>query len=231
MKFSLKEDSWLSVKLGKPSFCLYSDSRGESVYHKLKKIPVDAFIFCKLAVNDSSISVLTECGFFLADTNITFHMKSINLNSTVTAKVRPALNRDFDEVGKIAQKAFTLTRFHRDPNIDNSIADSLKKEWAQNFFKGKRGTHMYVAEKDGKVQGFNQIIVKENTAIIDLIGVSPTCRGMGFGGDLIKAMKKLEITDVVVGTQLVNSGSIRFYQKLGFRLCESTYVFHRHGEK
>ena len=101
-----------------------------------------------------------------------------------------------------------------------------------NFFRGKRGDQLLVAEKDQKIAGFNQLIYGlDNSVCIDLIAVGKSFARQGIASDLINYIDTVcdDKKRVVVGAQVSNIPSIRLYQKLGFRMCSSKYVFHYHN--
>ena len=174
MKFSLEEDKWLSNNLGKAAFKLQLSESGEDLADLMLNLPSPSFSYIKVKPENVRASAkLAEAGFFLADTNVVLEMPVEDLINLEDSRVREAKERDFSSVGNVAEKSFTWTRFHQDFNIQNSIADNLKRQWAENFFKGERGTHMFVAETDGEIAGFNQLIVRGSETIIDLIGVLP----------------------------------------------------------
>src|SRR5262249_52847692 len=138
--------------------------------------------------------------------------------------VRPA-------VAAIATSSFEWSRLHLDPLIPKETADRSRRDWASNFFAGKRGDAMVVAEHDGAPAAF--LLAKGpagGTLTIDLIAVRPSFRHLGFGASCIRfAASRIAGTQSLrVGTQAANVGSLRFYESLGFRTVASHYVLHLH---
>ena len=72
---------------------------------------------------------------------------------------------------------------------------------------------------------------KDDALIIDLIAVEPSHQGNGLATAMIKFAADYcgKWQRMLVGTQVSNIPSIRTYEKLGFRMCGSSYVFHYHG--
>ena len=71
-------------------------------------------------------------------------------------------------------------RFHKDPNIPNSIASEIKKQWVRNFFLGKRGDKCFIKRSsDGKVIGFLLSNISNENIKIDLLAVDKNYRGQG----------------------------------------------------
>lgn len=191
------------------------------------------FLHAKVEVHALAESrFLESLGFRLIDTNLTFERP--RGPAAPAAGVRWARPEDEAAVVALARDCFTLDRFHLDPEVPKQSADRLKGEWVRNFFRGERGAAMAVAEtgaQKDEVAGFLLFLRTGDALVIDLVAVAPAHRGKG----LAEAMTALgearfpEAGVLRVGTQIGNAGAIRLYQKLGFRLCGSHYVFHYHG--
>ena len=145
-------------------------------------------------------------------------------------KVSFAEKKHQKAVELIANENFSFSRFHLDLKIDNNIANQIKKNWVKNFFSGHRGDEMIVAIMDDEPIGFLQLIVKEKELLIDLIGVAKRAQGRGVACSMIEfACKNIRRSNILVGTQIGNIPANKLYQKLGFQLTESNYVFHYHS--
>ena len=48
---------------------------------------------------------------------------------------------------RIAQRDFSVSRFHLDPQIPDEVARTIKRDWVDNFFAGARGDRMLVVER------------------------------------------------------------------------------------
>lgn len=217
-------DPWLSGILGRPAYAMDSAAPAEP-------LPAGpAFVTCKVAGSDSArIGPLCRQGFDLIETAAT--LKKPVERGDGSALARFATAADEAAVRAIAGQAFADDRFHRDPRIDKGQADRIKADWAGNFFAGKRGTHMVVADCDGQVAGFLQLILKNGVLIIDLVATAPQARRRGVGAAMIRfAEYAIPGADTyVVGTQLHNLASLALYQRLGFRLASTSHTLHYHG--
>jgi len=224
-----KEDSWLSGFLGKPVFHLKGDFSDQAT---LDLPSGSAFVDCKVDVSDLSlIEKVSRMGFLLIDTNVQLTLV-VDKGLPDTTGSRLAVGADADGVRHVAKTSFTKSRFHLDPAIDQVAADAIKESWAGNFFKGQRGDWMVVAESDGEIAGFNQLLRKgDDEVIIDLIGVSEAHRSKGLAKSMILFAAKECLSEggrVIVGTQISNFPSLALYNKLGFRVSSAQYVFHLH---
>jgi ribosomal protein S18 acetylase RimI-like enzyme len=142
---------------------------------------------------------------------------------------------DCAAVRKVAEASFRFSRFHLDPKIPNDVADRIKGDWAENYFRGARGDGMVVAELDGEVAGFLQLLWSGPKLVIDLIAVAPHAARRGLARGMISFAWTKGTGDergpssMLVGTQAVNIPSCRLYEGLGFRLSAASIVMHHHG--
>lgn len=162
----------------------------------------------------------------MIDTNVQLK-RSGNVLAEGPAQVRPAEPDDALSVKALAAEAFVFDRFHRDPQIGHGPASRLKAEWAGNFFSGRRGDRMVVAEDQEGVCGFLQLIDADHDTVIDLIAVNGRCRGKGVARSMI-ALAAKNASAMRVGTQIANLPSLALYETLGFRMTAASYVLHLH---
>lgn len=240
---NIVEDAWLARIIKRKTYRLNIDdifaavlldkeSKEYGIFEKFLKQPI--FIYAKvLSTSIKSIKALEKSGFNLIDTNIVLE-KEIFPSAKVVENwiTRFAVAGDELRLERIAGSAFKYSRFHMDPLISKDIADSIKVEWVRNFFKGARGDAMVVALDEEKPIGFLQLINNNDDVIfIDLIAVDGSYHGKGVAFAMITfaennfAAKRL----LRVGTQIANIPSLRLYEKAGFKIKESTYIFHYHN--
>ena len=101
-----------------------------------------SFFYTKVdCSNASRLRVFENSGFKIIEENITLEKERVysNLKDSFSRcqqyKIRWAQDEERNFVEDIAQKNFSHDRFHKDPNIDNSLADEIKRQWAGNFFQ------------------------------------------------------------------------------------------------
>jgi ribosomal protein S18 acetylase RimI-like enzyme len=231
----LVQDDWLSDRLGKSAFHLdgtlgepgpwISDVKNRLAMHS-------QFADVKIAVDDMCGAARAgELGFALVDTNLRFSAARSAMPVADMPRVGFAAPEMADAIGAIAEHAFIYDRFHRDPRT-LPYAGKIKRDWAKNFFAGKRGEWMVAASRAGVAIGFLQLLRSaSDELIIDLIAVEAACAGQGIATAMISfAARNCDAAGpMVVGTQVANTRSIRLYERLGFRLQSAQYVFHHHG--
>lgn len=237
----LKPDPWLSERLGKNAFHLNVNresfnagdpSAGESLAAQLSR---KVFMDAKVATDDLvGIQFLERLGFHLIDTNVVFDkpVESAALPESACT-VRQAIPEDREAVRRIAHNSFVFTRFHLDPAIDREVANTIKADWAGNYFSGTRGDGMIVAEVDRQPIGFLLYLHSKDEIIIDLIAVDGAFRRRRAAHSMIVYAQNSAAPDKIVikvGTQVANIASMRLYEQVGFRICQSSYVFHYHHD-
>lgn len=232
---SLLEDEWLSAQLGCVAYHLnVRPGDGPSVViEHLRALPESGyFVDAKLPVTETELTTaLVASGFALVETAVTLDLlPGAWPGGSARTPVRLARAEDADRVASIARDAFRYSRFHTDPRIDRARADTLKSEWAANYFRGLRGQAMVVADDGDGAIAFLQLLVGVQLTI-DLIGVSAAARRRGIARDMITfALDELRPPGgaTIVGTQVANIPSLRLYESLGFRICAARNVLHLH---
>ena len=239
----INKDPWLSGFLHREAYTLNIDaqwieniSKDESVdrKHFFDLLSQKVFIQTKIDTLElKTIALLESWGFHLIDTSVVFEKAIIKGEHTgISSEIRAAEDVDIQAVEELGRNSFVYSRFHLDPNIPVEIANEIKSAWVLNFFRGKRGVQLFVAERDREIVGFNQLVCgQDNSVCIDLIAVDKSFAKQGIASDLINYTETVygDKNRIIVVTQVSNIPSIRLYQKLGFRICNSKYVFHYHN--
>jgi ribosomal protein S18 acetylase RimI-like enzyme len=224
-------DSWLGSHLGRPVFRIELDD-GDAADIPAELRQKNVFAYTKLATDQvGHCAFLQSFGFRLVDTLVSLQ-RPVLITDAETPEVGFSTSEEEEKVSALAHDAFTLTRFHLDPNIANETADNIKASWARNFFLHKRGDHMVVARDGDRVTGFLQLLLSdEGTLTIDLVAVATDMKGCGIARQMtafaereIKRVKQLN-----VGTQIANTPALRAYINMGFRPVGSQYIWHYHN--
>ena len=227
-------DPWLSEMLGKPSYHVRSSFSQD--ISELDLPLAESFVDARVDQWDTrTLMDLQAVGFRVMDCNVNLvrDAVSFSINPHKAQNIRFAVGRDHEKVRALALASFRHNRFHRDPQIPSSAASRIKEIWASNFFNGKRGEWMVVAELvNGDIGGFLQLYLDDaKKLVVDLIAVSPSHKRLGLASQMISfAWRECgnNISGMAVGTQLSNIESFQLYQKLGFKLREASYSLHLH---
>jgi GNAT superfamily N-acetyltransferase len=244
----VKRDVWLSDMLGWPAFTVIVGDSFDNLHDEINAIAtLHKQYFVQSKIRTDYMDCLHACeriGFRLVDTNVQLSVKSgLNIDhhdlASSTKSFRPAQDTDKQFIMDIAARNFSFDRFHQDRHIPVETAHRIKSEWVGNYFEGKRGNELIVAEISDKVVGFNLLLwnADTQTLTIDLIAVDDSARNQGIAKGLIvyayhyvqaKSAEKTVI-NYAVGTQIANVPSLRLYQQCGFGVESSQYVLHLHG--
>jgi ribosomal protein S18 acetylase RimI-like enzyme len=197
-----------------------------------------SFFYTKVdCSNVSRLRIFEKSGFKIIEENITLEKKEgeahlpKSIGHRQQYEIRWAQDDDRNFVEDIAQKNFSHDRFHQDPNIDNSLADEIKRQWTGNFFSGKRGDTMIVATANNRPIAFLLLLIAKKLSVIDLIAVSKEHRKKGLSKQMVGyALQNLSDRNRwIVGTQSTNVPSVKLYESMGFQIIDSQYVLHRHS--
>lgn len=230
-RYRLAADAWLGSILGRPAWTVAE--QGSEPLGNLGKGP--AFATAKLAASATAdVAELEGLGFRVVDMALTFDTDKVNSGSRAGARfARP---EDQARVEAIAGSSFRYSRFHLDSRMPKALADKVKAAWAGNWFRGKRGDGMVVAEADGRVAGFLQLLwAAQDCLVIDLIAVDAASARGGLAKAMISFAHERGTGDqrrprsMRVGTQAANVPSVRLYESLGFRLRGAQFVLHYHS--
>lgn len=229
---TIRLDSFATGVLGYPVYELASADEWPLLQERAFKESLMAYAF--VAVSDKEkLAWFLKQGWQLVGTNVQMEKTTSHLYQNQPAGVmfRLACQQDEDQVAGIARKSFVCSRWHRDSKINNELANKIKEEWARNYWRGRRGQYMVVAEVEGRMVGFNQLIKRDDGVLaIDLIAVDEKYRGKGVAGGMISfAVANCgPMTKLVVGTQLTNIASLKMYQRSGFCVVGALHIFHCH---
>jgi ribosomal protein S18 acetylase RimI-like enzyme len=172
----------------------------------------------------ADLHALCDAGMRVVDVGVTLE----RIGSGQPLNLEWARPGDAEALARIAETAFTRTRFHLDPDIPAAVATAIKRDWVAGALAGRRGDGVLVQRRDGAAVGFLVMLKRGHDAVIDLIGVAPEHQGAGVGRTLVRGLLGMVPGGVSVGTQAANVASIRFYERLGFGVTQTVYNLHMH---
>lgn len=229
-------DIWLSEVLARETYRVGGTLAQDKQIQERRDLKdmTDQADFCYARVPTHELKtceMLEQGGFRIVDVGVTLELGALVGRSRPAERVRLARPDDCTTVEQIARDSFRYSRFHLDPYLPRELADEIKAQWARNFFLGKRGDAMVVAERAGEIAGFLQLLrAPEEMLVIDLIAVTERHRGCGLAEEMVRyvAHTDEQCKAIRVGTQIANVASLALYQKIGFRIISSSYLFHYH---
>lgn len=226
----IKKDEFLSGILDINCGCLdfYKDIN-------IKHLNKFDFIYGKTDISKKCRILPKSLNFYLIETSIILTLDVSKKSETYEKfEYNIASLGDSEAIKKIAYHNFFYDRFHKDVNIDNALASSIKKEWVNNHFLGIRGDKCFIYKNNREIGGF-LLTKKENDLItIDLIAVNKEKVNTGIGSYLIRSMLSYYFKKnkyFKVGTQINNTPSISLYKSFGFTSSQQLSVWHRFNSK
>ncbi len=237
--FDWAADAWLSQVLGKPAHAPGAPAlawpaleQGRAELASLGPGPLLAY--AKLAATErAGVALLENLGFSLVETSLQLARPLLaGQPRRGPAIIRPARAEDEEPLAQLAATGFPWARFAQDPRLGPEVCGQVKQAWLGNFFRGRRGQALLVAELDRRPAGFVLLLKNGQTLTVDLIAVDERSRGKGLGRDLLAAAQdwgeQAGCREICAGTQLVNQASLALYQSAGFRLISGGHVYHLH---
>lgn len=235
---SFVPDTWLTQTTSFPCFRLNGGETREGIRDEITRIAGagKSFFYGKLPTYDVvGGASLTQSGFTVVDTNVILELKGGVSHGVPSIIVEEARADQFQSLQDIAASCFRYSRFHLDPLFPKELADAIKRRWVENYCNRSRGSALYAARIDHVPVGFLAALTTgdagQEAAVIDLLGVAPEYQRRGVGAALVMHFVDAwagRVGRLRVGTQIANVASLRFYQRCGFEIAESSYVFHGH---
>ncbi len=170
-----------------------------------------------------STLLLHEAGFYYCDTLLQPYCTKEMLKKYDDKDVTIHKASDFKLLLGICHGAFRFGRFHRDPNIHDSDADRRYDEWLHDLYKQHK---VFELRYDGKLAGF--IGVEENTLILHAVAEEFRGRGLAkyLWSALCSELFNNDHTEILSSISAANVAALNLYISLGFRIRNSTDIYH-----
>lgn len=153
--------------------------------------------------------------------------KNIN-NESITSFANTNLSRS--ELYNLAFESGKYSRFKLDKKFKDEEFKKLYKVWIDNSLENNFATDVLVYIEKNKLGGFVTYKINDNYATIGLIAVSTDQQGKGIGRKLIQFVEtkliESNILSLRIPTQKENIEACSFYEKLGYKITESTIIKH-----
>jgi GNAT superfamily N-acetyltransferase len=187
---------------------------------------------CIAFLEERKFSLISIRSLYRCDkTEITLPQK---LNSSVRVMQIDVLNPPaLSSFDPLVTTIASTSRYFRDPRIPTHIALRVYQQWFKNsLLEGYADLIFAAYDKDTPI-GWLSLKIKEEVAIIDLIGILEDYQRGGIGNSLmseafIQAGNRVKGFEVI--TEGENIGAIRFYSQLGFMLESVELVYHKHED-
>jgi dTDP-4-amino-4,6-dideoxy-D-galactose acyltransferase len=135
-----------------------------------------------------------------------------------------------DEIYDLAYESGKFSRFRLDKNFGEESFRKLYRTWTDNSLNRKFADDVLLYVEDKTVKGFITYKGNQDFATVGLIAVSPQFQGKSIGSKLIaeteSRLAAKGVSEFRIPTQLANEAACLFYQKLGYRVIETTNIKH-----
>jgi len=187
-------------------------------------------IFNKNNHPENCLWIGSRTNAFLSDINIQLEKTISESFTNDDNEVEISDNFPFNKnIIKIAETAFTYSRFINDQNLNKMKAKHIYADITRNAFN-KPERFFCVIKKLNKIAGYSLFSFKGDRAIIELIAIDDIYRGQKIGKVLINNLEHFSYLSrfkfLQVGTQLNNLSAINFYLSMGFKPIEINSIYH-----
>ena len=171
-----------------------------------------------------SVMTAEGSGYSFVDIRLTYEQflsNDIQPVGDCEYNVRKARNQDIDELKKLTQNIYNLSRYYYDANFERSKVEEFYSGWIEKAVLGKFDDFAYILCKKDQPVGFCSVKLQGgNSASIGIFGMSNACSGKGLAKYLLDStllyLKKNNIKYISVVTQGRNYAAQRLYQRCGF---------------
>lgn len=135
------------------------------------------------------------------------------------------------ELASLALQSGAYSRFARDTNFTHGEFQTLYTTWlARSLSRNIAFDVLVYPDENGNIRGFITLESKGRQGNIGLLAVDKAFRRQAVGSRLlVEALRRFnrkKAAMVSVVTQKANIGACRFYEKSGFRVIKTQYVYH-----
>ncbi len=216
-----------------------SESLSEYIDHITKNIQSRCLVFVKIPSKQTNvIKALTFQGFYPVETMVGIHGNLQSLKPGRTFErlhLRPAKNDDKPKILDIARHAFSLDRYHLDPNLSDEKANYRYEYWLENGLKNQDLVLIYEDLSKNKTLGFCHLRdINPDTVDFSLGAIDPSYQKAGLGvmmyRECLSLCKIREKKKMITRISINNIEIVNIFSDLGFVFREPTTVLHWYGD-
>jgi dTDP-4-amino-4,6-dideoxy-D-galactose acyltransferase len=130
----------------------------------------------------------------------------------------------------LALQSGHFSRFFLDKNFKKGSFEKMYRLWMENSINKKIADDVIVFQENKKIMGMVTVKYAENVATIGLIAVDLSERGKNIGTHLLNELKHQiqakNIRFIDVATQKDNEQACHFYEKNGFLISKTAFIYH-----
>jgi len=209
------------------------------LHHISKTNPNKCLVFVKIPTKEVRIiKILTEHKFYPVETMVEIHrnLQSFNPGRVFESlRLRPATNGDKSKILYIARHAFSMDRYHLDPNLSDDKADYRYEYWLDNGLKRQDLVLIYEDVSKNKTLGFCHLRdINSDTIDFSLGAIDPSYQKAGLGvmmyNECLSLCKKRKKKKMTTRISINNIEIVNIFSDLGFVFREPMLVLHWYGD-
>ena len=171
-----------------------------------------------------------EIGGKLADIKL-IYSKQLNKEIDQVTQIRSyAMHESYKNLLSLSYASGEYSRFKLDENFANKEFERLYEEWIKNSVSRNIADEVLVYYEGHGIHGMVTVSFQDDVAKIGLISVAEGHRGKNIGGQLLKATEREAVKNncnrLNVATQKQNSRACNFYEKNGYSVATTEYIYH-----
>lgn len=196
--------------------------------------PKNSLIMKKVdSIDYSSLNHINNLNFDFIEGELLFQKKispeSASKQDIPLSNYLASIN-ELSELKSIVDNLYSSSRF-REPWFSADNRNAFYKIWVENAVLGLFDDCCLILKASNRISGFVTIRVRNNKAVIGLIGVSKGFQNQGVGKKLLVLAEQYSIAqgakNIVVSTQTSNIFAANLYSKNCYRLFETSYWFYK----
>jgi len=182
------------------------------------------------------IGDLSRAGFVSVDLSFEVVLSRVQAAKIPTARfsIRAAKPEDFDEICRIAGKAFQFGRYHTDPRFPRELADRRYVHWMRSALAVRSTSEdIFTVGPPGKPIGFLHAAFENAVADIRLAAVDPEndlgVAGLALYEGALRLLHERGCTRAKARISAANTAVVNVYAGLGFQFTKPEVVLHWHS--
>ncbi|MFM7023657.1 MAG: GNAT family N-acetyltransferase [Flavobacteriales bacterium] len=165
----------------------------------------------------------------LADAKVTYHKNLTKVSDDLNNNIISLTGDISEELYQLAISSGWSSRFNKDPRLQPKF-EELYRLWLSNSVNRKIADEVLVMKMDDQAAGLVTLKKNASAGKIGIIAVQEQHKGKGWGSQLLNAVDQWYQNNGVnyaeVVTQSDNTEACRFYEKRGYTVKNTEYVYH-----
>jgi RimJ/RimL family protein N-acetyltransferase len=186
----------------------------------------------------TKMRTLVEHGFYPIETMVEPYRDLRSFSGTrrfERLSLRLATVADKPQLFSIARSAFSMDRYHLDPNLPDDRASYRYEFWLENGMKSGDHVWVYRDSTDDRLVGFCHLReIDKGVVDFSLAAIEPKFQKSGFGvmmySECLMECKKMGYAEIVTRISLNNIAVLNIYAHLGFLFRQPTVTFHCYAD-